>query len=256
MSVTSDLSDVLEQKTVDAHFKHPFTCVVVGPSESGKTTFVSHLLEYLDHEFTDVIIYLGTPAEQNSIFQELLERQHHFNLNMVNLYEKYGDAPAESAQFSKDIELLCKMMFDEKKKLCLVFDDLMSQLADCSVLSDLFTKKSAHTKTSVIYITQNLFHKGKKTSENVTIYRNTKYLVLFRSGLDQTTFQVVAKRINVPTQFLVDVTNTHRYIVIRADQKGPKFTTQLFETLTLEDGQRIPVQLQVEPILKNKKSKK
>ena len=35
---------VPRMETLDAQWKHPFTCVVAGPSGSGKSTFVRHLM--------------------------------------------------------------------------------------------------------------------------------------------------------------------------------------------------------------------
>lgn len=248
----SQLEKFAQEKTIDAHFKHPFTCLVVGPSESGKSTFVHDLLLYLDNDFTDVFIYLGTNVDQNPTFSSLQNKNLSFKLTLINLVEKYGPNAGRSEEFIQDIISLCSFMQKEQKKLCLVFDDLMSELNDSTLISDLFSKYSSHTKTTVIFITQNLFYKGKKQSESVTIYRNTKYLVLFRSGIDQTTFQVVAKRIGVSTKFLVDVTNLHRYIVIRADHSGPKFTTDIFQTTCIK-GQIVPFQRKIDPIFSTEK---
>ena len=252
MDETSQLVEFVKEKSVDAHFKHPFTCLVVGPSESGKSTFVHDLLIYLEDDFTDVVIYLGTSVDQNPTFLSLLEKKLSFKLTLVNLSEKYGPHPGTSEELLKDVTQLCTTMQEEHKKLCLVFDDLMTELNNSSLISDLFSKYSSHTKTTVIFITQNLFYKGKKQSESVTMYRNTKYLVLFRSGMDQTTFQVVAKRIGVSTKFLVDVTNVHRYIVIRADHHGPKFTTDIFNTVCIQ-GENVPIQTQLDPISAERK---
>ena len=45
-------------------WKHPFTCVVAGPSGSGKLTFVRHLMlsqeKIIDAQFDYIYIFIGT----------------------------------------------------------------------------------------------------------------------------------------------------------------------------------------------------
>ena len=60
-----------------------------------------------------------------------------------------------------------------------VLDDFMGSFD--SKISDLFTKKSHHQNLSVVYIVQNLFHKGKAQR---TISLNSHYLVLFKNVRD------------------------------------------------------------------------
>ena len=54
----------------DGRLKHPFTCVVSGPSRSGKLTFVRNLLLKQDHlidtAFDYVFIFLGTDTSENN----------------------------------------------------------------------------------------------------------------------------------------------------------------------------------------------
>ena len=58
----------------------------------------------------------------------------------------------------------------------LVFDDLMTNAKCDQRIADLFTKGSHHRNISLIYLTQNLFPKGKACRD---IALNTKYMVLF-----------------------------------------------------------------------------
>ena len=55
------------------------------------------------------------------------------------------------------------------------------------ILLDLFTKMSSHYNTSVIHITQNLFHKGsgKHSSDHVGVYRNSHITMLFNNPPQQ-----------------------------------------------------------------------
>ena len=63
-------------ETLDARWKHPFTCVVAGPSGSGKSTFIRHLLlsqeKIIDAQFDYIYIFIGTDASENKILSCLL----------------------------------------------------------------------------------------------------------------------------------------------------------------------------------------
>ena len=67
---------ILRMETLDARWKHPFTCVVVGPSESGKSTFIRQLMlsqEKIIHvKFDYIYIFIGTDASENKILSRLL----------------------------------------------------------------------------------------------------------------------------------------------------------------------------------------
>ena len=67
----------------------------------------------------------------------------------------------------------------DKKRTLLIIDNLMSK-TDTRV-TKIFTKGSHHVNCSVIYISQNLFNKGKK---NRNICLNTHYLILFKNPRD------------------------------------------------------------------------
>ena len=66
-----------------------------------------------------------------------------------------------------------------KKRTLLIIDSLMSETD--ARMTKIFTRGSHHLNCSVIYISQNLFNKGK---ENINICSNTYYLVLFKNPRD------------------------------------------------------------------------
>ena len=107
------------------------------------------------------------------------------------------------------------------KKGCLVFVDLMNEMGSCEIILDLFTKEASHASKSVIFITQNVFFKGKCGSQNVTLYRNTHILVIFRSILDKTTIANIASRLRDDPKLMKKMLSTilerYRYVVLRGD---------------------------------------
>lgn len=227
----------------DGQIHHSFNCLVAGPSGCGKSTFVRNLLErqndIIDIEFDYIVIVIGTGAEENQILSNFVKENSN-KCKMIELKKAYPSREAMTTQFPADF----KHMVTQKKKKglkgCVVFDDLMSELAECGILVDLFTKFTSHYDISTIHITQNLFSKtgGKRAGDNVTIYRNCHVLVLFKNPLDNSVISTIAKRIS-PSRFadlaamLAHITEVHRYVVIFGDFKRSanlKFVTDLFET--------------------------
>ena len=134
---------------MDPRWKHPFTCIVAGPTGCGKTTFVTRLLRnsstMIDPSPERVTWYYG---EWQSAYE---------NLDIPNLHLEEG----------------LPTSFDASKRNIVVLDDLMAETDDR--VTNLFTKKSHHCNISVIYLMQNLFLKNK---ESRTISLNSQYIVV------------------------------------------------------------------------------
>jgi len=68
--------------------------------------------------------------------------------------------------------------FNVNKRNLIVFDDQMIDAGKDQRIIHMFTRGSQQRNLSVIYIVQNLFHKGKG-SRNISL--NSHYLVLFKN---------------------------------------------------------------------------
>ncbi len=115
----------------------PFTGVISGPTGSGKSVFVQRLIKHAETVISpppDRILYCYGVFQ--SMFNEMIGVE--FNEGLPSLGE-----------------------FDGSRHTLLIIDDLMHETND--VVSKLFTRGSHHTNTSVIFITQNLFHADKVT---------------------------------------------------------------------------------------------
>ena len=230
----------VEKKLIDAQFKHPFTCLINGPSGSGKTTFVKNLMEdgdLISTTFDKIYIFLGTPADQNKIFMSMQSNFPENKVEIIHLTKIYPNL--KKSNFKKEITEVLENNNKKNLKSCIIFDDLMSEISDTDILVDMYSKLSTHTNTSIISLTQNLFHKGSGSS-NVTIYRNTKILVVFESRNDTTVFRTLATKFATHEhparqmmKFFSSVTAVYRYIVCRGNFDTPeeiKFSTDLFAT--------------------------
>ena len=79
--------------------------------------------------------------------------------------------------------------FDGKRRTLLVIDDLMDEAGES--VSKIFTKISHHRNVSVVFLTQNLFHKNKHMR---TMSLNTHYMILFKNPRDVTQFAALARQ--------------------------------------------------------------
>jgi len=132
--------------------QHPFTAIIGGPTGCGKTYFVFRLIKNA-HQMVD------PPPSQiwycYGKFQPLF-RQY----PRVKFHEGLPDV----------------LWFDGRQPILLIIDDLMQETD--GTVANLFTKGSHHRNISVIYLTQNLFHKNPHMR---TISLNSHYMILFKN---------------------------------------------------------------------------
>lgn len=226
---TDHFTDGNSLQPCDGRLRTPFNMIVSGPTGAGKSTLVSQILtseaDIIDKDFDWVYVFIGTPISQNSMAIDL-------NRKFGKRCRVYADVfnnmePAEFKPFL--LEQLAEV--EEGSNGLLIFDDLMSEVSESGILVPLFTKMSSHQKISNIFITQNIFYKGKKGVEAITVYRNAHYIALFNSPLDKTTIDNVARKIN-PSKFrnialmISDVCAKFRYIFIDG-RSALMFRTQI-----------------------------
>ena len=142
-------------------WKHPFTGVVCGPTGCGKTSFVlkvmKHAKDVVKPPLTRILWCYGAYQE---IFDSVRDVEFHEGI--------------------PDIKLLTSGTL-------VILDDLMHE-HDIRV-DQIFTKYSHHKDVSVMFLTQNLFHKGART---MTL--NSHYLVLFKNPRDAAQIMYLARQ--------------------------------------------------------------
>jgi hypothetical protein len=149
-------------------FTHPFTCIVSGPSGCGKTEFTIRLINNVNK--------LIKPSVNRIIW-------------CYGIYqERFADI--ENVHFHEGLPSM--QTFENREPTLLILDDLMRELSSSSAAVDLFTKGSHHMNLSVIFMTQNIFYKGK---ESRTMSLNTHYFVLFKNPRDAQQVSVLARQV-------------------------------------------------------------
>ena len=226
---------VLRMETLDAQWKHPFTCVVAGPSGSGKSTFIRQLMlsqeKIIDAQFDYIYIFIGTDASENKILSHLLTEipPSMADVKIIEIMNIFLTKKQMILEFPNRLKQMLISQNKKDRKGCVIFDNLMKELGEMGILLDLFTKMSSHYNTSVIHITQNLFHKGsgKHSSDHVGVYHNSHIIVLFNNPLDNHPLWTVAawlvrKGLGTLSQMLEEIAEKHRYVVIHGGMDWPK----------------------------------
>ena len=90
---------------------------------------------------------------------------------------------------------------EEMSDCLIVIDDLMNEAVKDTSLLNAFTEGSHHKNVSVVFLMQNIYHKGPHAR---TMSLNTQYMVLFKNSRDVQQVQTLARQIfgNDSNQFM------------------------------------------------------
>lgn len=190
-------------------FVHPSTFLVVGPTGSGKTYYISQLINNLHFDPSPDIIYYVYNEWQPDY--ELLQK------NAKNIYFIKGGA----------FEILENLYnsLDPMFKNLLIIDDQMDSVGQSEILSKIFTQGSHHRNLSVIYLVQNMFAKG---AAHRTASLNSQYIIIFKNPRDKGQIRILAKQLfPEKSKFLVDVfeqatKKPHSFLMLDLRQDTPE----------------------------------
>ena len=168
--------------TMDLTFKHPFTCIIAGPTQTGKTHFVKQFIENCDS--------LMNP-KPHEIYYAYTEWQP--------LYEKLPT----HVRLSEGLPDLSQLKSTPHIPKLLILDDLMQEMKGDIRLTQLFTRGCHHWNLSCIHIVQNVFFEGMRTSRV-----NSQYIVLMKNPSDKLQAMNLAKQLYPGNQkFFMQVFN-------------------------------------------------
>lgn len=152
-------------------FKHPFTSIIAGPTQSSKTTIVIKILE-----FSSILIQ---PPPENIIYCYSIWQNSYDIIKSKLSNIKFHQGLIDFEEINKN------------ERNLIIIDDLMEKCDNIDI-RNLFTKQSHHMNTSVFFISQNLFPKEKHCR---TISLNTHYLILTQNKRDSAQINVLARQV-------------------------------------------------------------
>ena len=199
-------------------FKHPFTCLIAGPTSSGKTVFTTRVidsrLEMIEPNVDEIIWCYGIESPQLAKLKERFP-------GVIKLHKGLPDLDKLGAM-------------DSKVNRLLVLDDLMNETRGNTV-ANLFSKGAHHMNISVVYIVQNVFNQNK---EMRNVFLNAQYKVLFNNPSDLTQLTVLNSRMfpghpNFLKSVMADasVEKSHAYIALDVHPRTPsdlRVRTEIF----------------------------
>lgn len=154
---------------------HPSTIMIAGPTGSGKTVLVSNLIRHR-------MIY---PAPQRIII----------------IYNEWQHLYDSLKTFEKHIEFIkgegeegyqrVYASLDPAVRNLVVLDDQMNDAGDSKTLAKFYTQGSHHRNLTVIYLVQNIYHKGSSQRD---VSLNSQYLFVYKNARDLSQIDVLSRQ--------------------------------------------------------------
>ena len=157
--------------------QHPFTCIVAGCTQSGKTVCVKSLLENAQKTIS--------PPPQRIIWCYGQWKPSYFDTMRTIPGIEFNQGIPEDIDNADYLDVSQRNLIE--------LDELMAQSGKDKRIANLFTKGSHHRNLTIIYIVQNIFHQGKEM-RNISL--NAHYIVLFKSPRDKQQISMLARQVN------------------------------------------------------------
>lgn len=160
-----------ERETVDLTLHAPFTAMFVGPTGSGKTSYLFELL--------DALPSVCTVAPGRIIY-------------CYGAWQKaFASCPIPNIEFHRGLKDVDEIP-DDGAHTVMVIDDLMSELSKSKAMVDLFTKQSHHRMITCVFLVQKMFG---GTEELRTVSGNTQLMFVFKNPRDGSAITHLAKQV-------------------------------------------------------------
>lgn len=152
--------------SLDARLFNESVFVICGPSSSGKTVFTEKLIRF-----------------RQSLFRDRVNDIHWF----------YGEVPPKLTDITIKVTKGLADGWSNKIQAydMVIIDDLFVESSCSKEVTNAFTRLAHHRPCSLIYITQNLFH---KSTDSRTRNLNCHYLIIMRNPRDGTQINHISRQ--------------------------------------------------------------
>ena len=162
---------------------HPVRCIIIGPSECGKSVFLTNLILNIINEYDKIYIY--SPSLHQDLYQKLVKRfSNYIPIHIIPniLTEEDIDVVIEEIVNNKDFqksdceietyESIEKLKFprEYENNSIIILDDLNEKEINFEKIQVMF-KRRRHNNLSIFIISQDYYELSKKTIRaNGSIY--------------------------------------------------------------------------------------
>jgi hypothetical protein len=141
------------------HFETPFRSLVVAPSGSGKSNFITNLIAlFCKNKGTFVNIYIFCKFVDEPLYRFLLEKSK----GLIEVYEDLSKLPALNE-------------INPCKQMLIVFDDFISDIKKHPIISEYFIR-GRKKSCSIMFLSQSYYNTPKIKRQNIN------YLVILKLG--------------------------------------------------------------------------
>jgi hypothetical protein len=197
-------------------FVQPFNMQICGPTQSGKSTFIKHLVDHADK--------LIEPPPSKIVYIK---------------HEQSG-----TPEFKRPVAIsstLDTLDDSHPANTLFILDDLFCEAGNDQRICNFFTRTGHHMSCSCILSTQNMFS-YRECKYATTLNRNCKYLVSMKAPRDRSSIRSLAMQMNpgkwrdVVEAYNMATSTPHGYLAVDLSQdcnEHERLKTNIFN----EDGQ-------------------
>ena len=168
-----NLDDIVsnKKKSSSENDDWPFRMLIIGPSCSGKTNTLLHLIEKF-HPIDKIYLYAKDTDEEK--YQHLINKREQVGIKNLN-------DPYAFMEYSNDmndvLENISNYYKNRDKKISIIFDDMIADILRSenfkAIVKELFIR-CRKLNISIVFITQSYFRTPKDARLNSTHYILTK----------------------------------------------------------------------------------
>ena len=172
----------------DLRFRFPSNMLVVGPTSSGKTTWLKNLVEHRYNFFSSkpeaLLLFHKEPQAAYSAIEKDMVEDKKPNISFPS-FCSFKTVPKSIEEMKEILDT-----YPRKSPKIIVFDDYLDEVGH--VLKHMFTVLTHHYNCFTIFLCQNLFD---AKSDLRTLSINAQYMVLFNNPRDRSAVSNLAKQI-------------------------------------------------------------